>query len=38
MTCHAEIHFEEDETQREIKRQEIEEEKRKGNYKRNIPV
>lgn len=29
MICHAEIHFEEDEKQREIKRQEIENEKRK---------
>ncbi len=31
--CHAEIHFEEDEKVRETKRQEIEEEKRKGNYR-----
>ena len=32
--CHAELHHEENERAREIKRQEIEEEKRKGNYKR----
>jgi hypothetical protein len=31
--CHAETHHEETEKAREIKRQEIEEEKRKGNYK-----
>lgn len=32
--CHAEIHHEESEKVRELKRKEIEEEKRKGNYKR----
>ena len=32
--CHAEIHHAETEKAREQKRQEIEEEKRKGNYKR----
>lgn len=31
--CHAEVHYEEDQIVREIKRKEIEEEKRKGNYK-----
>lgn len=31
--CHAEIHYEEDKIEREKKRQEIESEKRKGNYK-----
>jgi len=30
--CHAEVHYEETERTREIKRQEIEQEKRKGNY------
>lgn len=34
VTCHAEIHYEEDQIAVEIKRQEIEEEKRKGNYKK----
>lgn len=32
--CYAEVHFEEDQKAVELKRQEIESEKRKGNYKR----